>query len=189
MHVLLVPLVFLWVSAPINAFGFTHERSDSFPAKPESKSVLKDSIHTVSKKDFRKLGKFDSFLTGPRINYTQGKHGFLGLSGSFMWHEVGYVFQSHIGFAAGMDLRLTKSMVYAPKFTFEYRYVIGLVRVGYYYFTDLKSDFEHRVSAEIGLSFFSFLDITYLHSFGSSGNPFHLDSDYLNFTATIPLNL
>jgi hypothetical protein len=153
-------------------------------------AALPDTLHAVSKDDLKHLhGKFDTFLVGPRINYTQGKYGFLGLSGTCMWHEMGYVPESHLGFSVGMDFRLTKSMVYAPKFTFEYRYVIGIARVGYSYFTDFKSDFEHRFSAEIGISLLSFLDITYLHSFGSSRNPFQLGSNYLNVTATIPLNL
>lgn len=167
-----------------------YAETDSISRKIEALSIGDDSLHSVSGDDLKRLnGKFDTFLVGPRVNYTQGKYGFLGLSGSFMWHEVGYVLESHIGFAAGMDLRLTKAMVYAPKFTVEYRYVIGIVRVGYHYFTDFKSDFEHRISAEIGISLLSFLDITYLHSFGSSRNPFQLNSNYLNVTATIPLNL
>lgn len=153
-------------------------------------AAFPDTLHSVSKDDVKHFyRKFDTFLVGARVNYTQGKYGFLGLSGTCMWHEVGYVLESHLGFAAGMDFRLTKAMVYAPKVTFEYRYLIGVVRVGYHYFTDFKSDFEHRISAEIGISLLSFLDITYLHSFGSSRNPFQLDSNYLNVTATIPLNL
>jgi len=149
-----------------------------------------DSIPPISRTLPRKYSrKFDTFFVGPRINYTQGKYGFLGASASFAWHEIGYAPQSHLGFSAGMDFRLTKSMVYAPKITFEYRYLIGVVRAGYHYFTDFKSEFEHRFSAEIGLSLLSFLDITYLHSFGSKRNPFQLEGSYLNVTATIPLNL
>ncbi len=179
----LIALSFLLVvfSAPCRA----SEPVDSIP----SKSMAGDSTASVSKKDFELQGTFDTFFVGARINYTQGKYGFLGCSGTFMWHEVGYVLESHLGFSAGMDFRLTKSVVYAPKFTFEYRYLIGIVRVGYHYFTDFKSDFEHRISAEIGISLLSFLDITYLHSFGSSRNPFQLGSNYLNVTATIPLNI
>jgi hypothetical protein len=149
-----------------------------------------DSVPPIPQKITRQYSRtFDSFLVGPRINYTQGKYGFLGASASFAWHETGYVFESHIGISAGMDFRLTKSMVYAPKINVEYRYLIWVARVGYHYFTDFKSDSEHRISAEIGLSLLSFLDITYLHSFGSSRNPFQLNADYLNITATIPLNL
>lgn len=134
-------------------------------------------------------GVFSTFFVGPRINYTQGKYGFLGASGAFMWHNIGYIFESHIGFSAGMDVRVTKSMVYAPKITVEGRYLIGVARVGYSYLTDFKSDFEHRISAEIGFSLFGFVDLTYLHSFGSDRNPFQLENSYLNLTATIPLNL
>ncbi|MNK12802.1 hypothetical protein D3C87_308780 [compost metagenome] len=136
-----------------------------------------------------RYGTFNTFLVGPRINYIQGKYGFLGCSGAFMWHNVHYIFESHIGFSAGMDFRLTKSPVYVPKVTFEYRYLIGVARVGYNYLTDFKSDLEHRISAEIGLSLFGFLDLTYLHSFGSDRNPFQLEANYLNLTATIPFNL
>ena len=134
-------------------------------------------------------GKFNEFLVGARVNYTQGNYGFLGCSATFMWHDISYILESHIGFSAGIDFRLTKSMVYAPKIIVEYRYLIGIVRVGYSCFSNFKSDYEHRVSAEIGFSLLSFLDITYLHSFGSRRNPFQLGNDYLNITATIPLNL
>lgn len=165
------------------------ETVDSFPGKFQSEPVIDDSTTAVSKKDLKAPGTFDTFLVGARVNYMQGKYGFLGCSGTFMWHEVGYVLESHLGFSAGMDFRLTKSTVYAPKIAFEYRYLIGIVRVGYSYYSDFKSDFDHRISAEIGISLLSFLDITYLHSFGSARNPFHLGNDYLNITATIPLNL
>lgn len=163
------------------------EPTDSFPGKSES--IVDDSTASVSKKGMEMMGPFDTFLVGARVNYMQGKYGFLGCSGTFMWHEVGYVLESHLGFSAGMDFRLTKSLVYAPKFTFEYRYLIGIARVGYSYYTDFKSEADHRISAEIGISLLSFLDITYLHSFGAARNPFHLGNDYLNITATIPLNL
>ncbi|TSJ45500.1 hypothetical protein [Fluviicola chungangensis] len=149
-----------------------------------------DNIPRITKKELRKYTRtFDTFLVGARVNYLQGKYGFLGLAGTFMWHEIGYIPESHIGLAAGMDFRLTKSMVYAPKITFEYRYQIGVVRVGYTCFTDFKSEPDHRISAEIGFSLLSFLDITYLHAFGSDRNPFFLGNDYFNLVATIPLNL
>lgn len=189
MKLAFAPFVFLWIFVPINASCFTCEWSDTFPAKSESKPVVDDSITSVSKKDFRAPGKFDTFLIGVRVNYTQGKYGFLGGSATCMWHEIGYVPESHIGFATGMDFRLTKSLLAAPKVTFEYRYVVGVVRIGYTCFTDFKSGFDHRISAEIGFSLLSFLDITYLHSFGSARNPFSLGNDYFNLVATIPLNL
>lgn len=181
----LFPLLF----GSLNTSSLASETVDSFPEKVQSESVFDDSTSSISKKDLKVPGKFDTFLVGARVNYMQGKYAFLGCSGTFMWHEVGYVLESHLGFSAGMDIRLTKSTIYVPKITFEYRYVIGIARVGYHYFTDFRSDFEHRISAEIGISLLSFLDITYLHSFGSSRNPFQLDSNYLNVTATIPLNL
>lgn len=135
-----------------------------------------------------RTGIFDTFWVGPRINYMQGKYGFLGASAAFMWHNIGYIPESHIGFSAGMDFRLTKSMVYAPKITAEGRYTFFVARVGYVYFTDFKSDFEHRISAEIGVSLLSFIDLTYLHSFGSKRNPFGLNDSYLNLTITVPVN-
>lgn len=152
----------------------------------ESQSLTISTEKTLPK---IRYGTFNTFFVGPRINYTQGKYGFLGCSGAFMWHDIGYIFESHIGFSAGMDVRLTKSLVYAPKLTVEYRYFVFIARAGYQYFTDFKSDFEHRVSAEAGLSLFGFLDLTYLHSFGSNRNPFQLENSYLNLTATIPLNM
>nr|WP_294857911.1 hypothetical protein [uncultured Fluviicola sp.] len=185
----LVTFLSLLVLISLNMRCLAYGPVDSFPGKIQSEWVLDDSTASVSKKDLKIPGKFDTFLVGARVNYMQGKYGFLGCSGTFMWHEVGYVLESHLGFSAGMDFRLTKSMVYAPKIAFEYRYLIGVARVGYAYYSDFKSDFDHRISAEIGLSLLSFIDITYLHSFGSARNPFHLGNDYVNITATIPLNL
>ncbi|WP_343634602.1 hypothetical protein [Fluviicola sp.] len=163
----------------------SHAQTDRFsegsglPAASRESVIRSMRIHN---------GYFDTFWTGPRVSYMQGKHGFLGVSGAFMWHNIGYIPEAHIGFAAGMDFRLTKSAVYVPKLTFEGRYAVFLARVGYSYLTDFKSDSEHRFSAEIGFSLLSFLDITYLHSFGSKRNPFGLNNDYFNLTVTIPLN-
>ena len=185
----LAAFLFVLVFGSLNSQCLASEPGDTVPPKIQPELFFDDSTSSVSPKDLKRHRTFDTFVVGARVNYTQGKYGFLGCSGTFMWHEMGYVPISHLGFSAGMDFRLTKSMVYAPKFTFEYRYVIGIARVGYSYLTDFKSDFEHRFSAEIGISLFSFLDITYLHSFGSRGNPFNLGNDYLNITATIPLNL
>ena len=185
----LVIFLFLLIFGSFDTSCLAFGLGNSFSEKFQSASVFDDSTSTVSRKDLKMPGKFDTFLVGVRVNYIQGKYGFLGCSGTFMWHEVGYVLESHFGFSAGMDFRLTKSMVYAPKITFEYRYLIGITRVGYSYYSDFKSEADHRISAEIGISLLSFLDITYLHSFGSERNPFHLGNDYLNITATIPLNL
>ncbi len=187
-----LPLTIISFLLVFSAFG--KESPDNVQAAVDSRNfeclwVTDDTIHPNLKDVSLREGPFNTFLVGPRINYTHGKYGFLGCSGAFMWHEVGYIFESHIGFSAGMDFRLSKSTVYVPKVTVEYRYLIGVVRVGYSYFTDFKSAFEHRFSSEIGFSVFGFLDITYMHSFGSKRNPFDLESGYLNITATIPLNL
>lgn len=186
-----MPVFYQWCVFLI--IGIVGTRNSAI-AQTDSLQAINGSIQNISSvnaqsKKGNLSGIFDTFWVGPRINYMQGKYGFLGVSAAFMWHNIGYIPESHIGFSTGMDIRLTKSMVYAPKITVEGRYTIFLARVGYSYFTDFKSDFEHRISTEIGLSLMSFLDITYLHSFGSKQNPFGLNDDYLNLTLTIPLNM
>lgn len=183
MKLLFSVLFFLILGKQSSVYAQTDAFSENFGSLPVSET----RISPVSK-DKERYGTFNTFLVGPRINYIQGKYGFLGCSGAFMWHDINYIMESHLGFSAGMDFRLTKSTVYVPKVALEYRYFIFVARVGYTYFTDFRTDFEHRISAEIGLSLFGFLDVTYLHSFGSERNPFHLENDHLTITATIPLN-
>jgi hypothetical protein len=185
----LVTFLFLLLFGSPDSSCLASEPVDSFPEKFQSESLVDDSTFSVSRKDLKMPSKFDTFLVGVRVNYMQGKYGFLGCSGTFTWHEMDHIPLSHIGFSAGMDVRLSKSPVYVPKIAVEYRFLIVVVRAGYQYYSDFKSLDDHRISAEIGISLLSFLDITYLHSFGSGRNPFHLGNDYLNITATIPLNL
>lgn len=193
MKLIVLGIFFLTFFLPKETLAQSSERSDSADqfVQTDLESALQFSDSHVSEpgsKEGRLTGYFDTFWVGPRINYIQGKYGFLGCSAAFMWHNIGYLPESHIGFSPGMDFRLTKSTVYAPKITFEARYIFFLARVGYSYLTDFKSDFEHRISTEIGLSLLSFLDITYLYSFGSVRNPFGLNNHYLNVTVTIPVN-
>ncbi|MNK12800.1 hypothetical protein D3C87_308760 [compost metagenome] len=129
----------------------------------------------------------DLVLGGPRINYMQGKDGFIGLAFNLGWHETNYFPVKHFGFAFGTDFKLSNSLLMAPKATLEYRYYFGVARLGYLHYTDLKGWFENRVSAEIGLSLLSFVEFTYVHTFGSEKNPFNLGNDYFNLTVSIPL--
>lgn len=130
----------------------------------------------------------DQVWAGPRINYMQGKDGFAGLAFHLNWHEVEEIIPfRHVGFAVGSDFKLSPSFLMAPKVTVEYRFLIGIIRTGYSCYTDFGRSVDHRISAEIGLSLFSFADLTYVHTFGFNNNPFNLGNDYVNFTVTIPL--
>lgn len=129
----------------------------------------------------------DDLIGGPRINYMQGKDGFVGLAFNLGWNETGYLPLKHIGFAIGSDIKLSNSFLMAPKVTLEYRYLIGIVRLGYLYYTDFNRKFENRVSAEIGFSLIGFADLTYVHTFGFNNDPFNLGNDYLNLTISFPL--
>lgn len=129
----------------------------------------------------------DDLIGGPRINYMQGKDGFLGLAFNLGWHETGYLPLKHVGFAIGSDIKLSNSFLMAPKITLEYRYLIGIVKVGYLYYTDFNRKFENRISAEFGVSLLSFADLTYVHTFGFNNNPFNLGNDYFNLTISLPL--
>lgn len=130
---------------------------------------------------------FDELAAGPRINYMQGKDGFLGLAFNVGWHETEYVPSKHIGFAIGSDFKLSKSFLMAPKVVLEYRYYLGILRLGYLYYTDFGREADHRLSAEIGFSFLSFGELSYVHTFGFNNNPFNLGSDYFNLTISIPV--
>lgn len=130
----------------------------------------------------------DGLFAGLRINYAQGKDGFIG----FAYHMSGQEMEDflplkHIGFAVGMDLRLSSVFLAAPKINLEYRYYIGIARVGYLCYTDFRGRPDNRISAEIGFSFFTLADLTYVHTFGFGNNPFNLGNDYINLTISIPL--
>ncbi len=129
----------------------------------------------------------NSLIGGPRFNYMQGKDGFVGLAFNLGWHEEDFLPLKHIGFAVGTDIRLLGPLVMAPKVTLEYNYYFGIVRVGYLYYTDFSRKFENRISAEIGVSLLSFVDLTYVHTFGFNNDPFNLGNDYFNLTISLPL--
>lgn len=129
----------------------------------------------------------DELIGGPRVNYMQGKDGFIGLAFNLGWHESDYIPVKHFGFAVGTDIRLSKSLLMAPKITLEYRYYIGILRVGYLCYTDFGRKLDNRISAEIGFSLFSFIDLTYVHTFGFNNDPFNLGNDYFNLTLSLPL--
>lgn len=129
----------------------------------------------------------DELLGGPRINYMQGKDGFIGAAFHLGWHETDYLPIKHFGFAVGSDFRLSKNLLMAPKISLEYGYYFGVIRVGYLCYTDFGRKLDNRLSAEIGLSLLSFVDLTYVHTFGFNNNPFNLGNDYFNLTISLPL--
>lgn len=131
---------------------------------------------------------FDEFWVGARVNYTQGKHGYVGIGIPFSWNETYGVTLSHFSITPGFDVRISYPvMVYAPKISIEYQLFFAVARGGYQRFTDFASRHEDRLFVEAGFSFFSLMDITYLHSFGFNGNPFNHGNSYLNIALTVPL--
>lgn len=146
-------------------------------------------VQAQSRNSFRKEFGIDSdlLLAGLRVNYMQGKDGFVGGAFHMGWHETNYLPVKHVGFAVGSDFKLAKDLLMAPKVTLEYGYYIGVIRVGYLCYTDLNGRTDNRISAEIGVSLLSFIDLTYVHTFGFNRNPFNLGNDYFNFTMSIPL--
>ncbi len=150
------------------------------------------NLHAQEDNHFSFIEEFgvvpDELIGGPRVNYMQGKDGFIGLAFNLGWHESDYLPAKHLGFAVGTDLRLSKSLLMAPKVTLEYRYYIGIVRVGYLCYTDFGQRPDNRISAEIGISLLSFIDLTYAHTFGfNDRNPYNLGNDYINLTISLPL--
>ncbi len=129
----------------------------------------------------------DELNAGPRINYMQGKDGFLGLAFQVGWHETQYVPEKHFGFAVGSDFKFSRNFLMAPKVVLEYRYYVGIIRLGYLCYTNFGRNVDNRLSAEIGFSFLSIAELSYVHTFGFSANPFNLGSDYFNFTISIPV--
>jgi hypothetical protein len=129
----------------------------------------------------------DGITGGPRINYMQGDEGFAGLAFNLNWHELAILPIKHVGFAVGADIRLSAPLIVAPKITLEYLYYFMLVRVGYLCYTDFGRKVDNRISAEIGISLFGFVDVTYVHTFGLDNNPFNLGNNYVNLTISVPL--
>ena len=131
---------------------------------------------------------FDEFWFGARLNYSQGKQGYIGLSFPLTWNTMYGWPIIHAGITPGMDINVSGSTtIYVPKISIEYQYALVIVRIGYQHFNDFVSRSENRLFLETGFTFFSFFDITYLHSFGFDGNPFNQSGSYLNVTATIPI--
>ncbi|WP_343747079.1 hypothetical protein [Fluviicola sp.] len=128
----------------------------------------------------------DFRIGGLRVNYMQGKDGFVGGAFHFGWHETEYLPFKHVGFAVGSDFRLSKDLLMAPKVTLEYGYYFGVIRAGYLCYTDWNGRTDNRISAEIGFSLLSFVDLTYIHTFGFNHNPFNLGNDYVNLTINVP---
>ena len=86
-----------------------------------------------------------------RINYIQGRYGYLGVAIPFTWNDIRDAPIPHIGFAAGIDLRLSKTLIYAPKFVVEAQIFPAIIRVGYQYYSDSDSHFDNRFLCVIGL--------------------------------------
>ena len=131
--------------------------------------------------------KPDGIMGGPRINYMQGTDGFAGLAFNLNWHELGILPIKHVGFAVGADIRLSAPLIMAPKITLEYFYYFVVMRAGYLCYTDFGRKLDNRISAEVGISLFGFVDVTYMHTFGLNNNPFNLGNDYVNLTVSLPL--
>lgn len=130
----------------------------------------------------------NGLFAGPRMNYAQGKDGFLGFAFHMSLQEKeDFLPLEHIGFAVGIDFRLSHTFLAAPKINLEYRYNIGIARIGYLCYTDFHGKLDNRFSAEIGFSFFTLADLTYVHTFGFSNNPFNMGNDYVNLTISISL--
>lgn len=161
----------------------------------ESDSLITDYLQKEAEVEFKKsnflkraFDNFDEFRVGARINFAQGKYGYLGAAFPLTWNAMYGWPILHIGITPGMDINVSGSTtIFVPKISIEYQYLIGIARVGYQYFTDFSSRYENRVFLEAGLSFFSFFDVTYLHSFGFNGNPFNQGNGYFNLTLTLPI--
>ena len=161
----------------------------------ENDSLIIDYLQKQTNGEFKRpnvvkrfFNEFDEFWVGGRINFSQGKYGYLGLALPLTWNTMYGWPILHIGISPGMDINISGSTaVYAPKISIEAQYLFGIGRVGYQYFTDFSSRHENRLFLEAGLTFFSFFDITYLHSLGFDGNPLNLGSGYFNLTFTLPI--
>lgn len=176
------------------------QEKESFPIHSDTNQVKSDSLITDSlqkerNSDFKRpnsvkrfFNEFDEFWIGARINCSQGKYTYVGLAIPFTWNTMYGWPILHIGVTPGMDINISGSTaVYVPKISIEAQYLLGIARVGYQYFTDFSSRHENRLFLEAGFSFFSFFDLTYLHSFGFDGNPFNQGSSYFNLTLTLPI--
>lgn len=156
------------------------------------KPVLSDDSLAVSRTlesnpDYRY--KYNRFSVGIRANYMKGKYDYVGVAIPVFWWSRSYDLPiEHIGFSVGFDWKISGAeTVYAPKISFEYRYLILVGRIGHQYYTDFKSRSESRMFIEAGFSVLGFVDVTYLHSFGFNGDPFRMRSSNLNITLTIPV--
>ncbi len=175
----------LVIAAALNAFG---SRGNVLP----DSLILYDSLAVR-----RTLGvnpdyghRYNRFSVEARVNYMKGKYDYLGVAVPVIWWCRSYDLPiEHIGFSAGIDFKISGAeTVYAPKLSFEYRYLVLVGRVGHQYYTDFRSRSEHRLFIEAGFSILGFLDITYLHAFGFNGDPFRMRSSNLNVTLSIPIS-
>lgn len=161
----------------------------------KSDSLISDFLQKETNVNFKRLNcvkrfldNFDEFWIGARVNCFQGKYTFVGVALPLTWNTMYGWPILHLGVTPGMDINISGSTaICIPKISIEFQYFLGIARVGYQYFTDLSSRHENRLFLEAGLTFFSFFDITYLHSFGFDGNPFNQSNSYFNLTLTLPI--
>nr|WP_294857913.1 hypothetical protein [uncultured Fluviicola sp.] len=181
------------------SFIFAQEK-ESFPSnidtgQVKTDSLITDFLQTQMLPDLKRqhpvkrfFNDFDEFWVGARINYYQGEYGFIGLALPLTWNAMYGWPILHVGVTPGMDINISGSTpIYVPKISIEWQYLIGIFRAGYQYFTDFDSRHENRLFLEAGLTFFSYFDITYLHSFGFDGNPLNQGNSYFNLTLTLPI--
>ena len=92
----------------------------------------------------------------------------------------------HWGLAVGSDFKLSRNFLMVPQVSLEYRCYPIVARMGYLCYTDFGR-MDQRLSAEIGVSFFGLMDLTYLRTFSFGNNPFHLGNNYFALRITTPI--
>lgn len=191
---ILILLIFL------SSVSFGQEK-EPVPANSDTSRIKNDSLITNyvkfetnpnykrSNAIARFFDDFDEFWVGARVNFYQGKYAYIGLGLPITWNVMCDIIPLvHIGITPGMDINISGSTpTFVPKISIEGQYFIGVARIGYQHFTDFSSRHDNRLFLEAGLTFFSYFDITYLHSFSFDGNPLNQGNSYFNLTLTLPI--
>jgi hypothetical protein len=175
--------------------GMGAEMNTTNKTSPLYKAIVANDIPEIGKlcrrkhlhEGFSNAFGWNMIFLGPRVNYMPGNKSFIGIACPVNFQSVDYILNSHFGLAVGMDIKLRKELLLAPKISVEYRYQLFLARMGYLYYTDLEAH-DHAVFGEVGISVMSFIDLTYVHVFHDR-NPFDLGADYFNLTLTLGLSI
>ena len=97
---------------------------NSDTSRIKNDSLITDYLQKEANPEFKRpnavkrfFDDLDEFWVGARVNYSQGKYGYIGLALPLTWNWLRTVPMAHIGITPGMDINISGSTtIFVPKF-------------------------------------------------------------------------